>query len=127
MNNQKTQGMKAKPGPQTKKAADTKRAAAYTPRILNGKGNLFVISGPSGAGKSALASAMCERMDGLTAVVTHTTRPIRQGEVDGIDYHFVSAEKFREIERDGGFVESATVYGERYGTGGDGARTRKRD
>ena len=100
----------------SKKSQKTTPPSTYMPRIVSGKGNLFVISGPSGAGKSALAKSMCAKMHQLTAVVTHTTRPIRPGEVDGVDYHFVTHEEVKGIERNGGFAESATVYGNRYGT-----------
>jgi guanylate kinase len=79
-------------------------------------GNLFVISAPSGAGKTSLVNALLERMTGIQVSVSHTTRAQRPGEVDGVNYHFVSGEQFRALADAGDFLESAEVFGNCYGT-----------
>ncbi len=77
---------------------------------------VFVITGPSGVGKGTLIAALLERVEDLELSVSATTRQPRQGEVDGRDYHFLSAEEFdRRIEA-GDFLEFATYSGHRYGT-----------
>lgn len=76
----------------------------------------FVISAPSGAGKTTLATRLLDGVDALTRVVTWTTRRPRAGERDGVDYTFVTEEQFERCSRDDGFLESAFVYGRRYGT-----------
>lgn len=77
---------------------------------------LFVISGPSGVGKGTLVARARERIPGLGLTVSATTRPMRPGEVDGVNYFFLSDEEFsRKIEA-GEFVEWAQVFDHRYGT-----------
>jgi guanylate kinase len=77
---------------------------------------VFVITGPSGVGKGTLISKLLERVPGLELSVSATTREPRAGEVDGRDYHFLTAEEFdRRIERED-FLEFATYSGNRYGT-----------
>ena len=83
---------------------------------LKRRGLLFVLSSPSGAGKSTIAKMILEADDGIGLSVSATTRPIRPGEVDGEDYHFVSNEAFEQMVRDGHFLEWAHVFGHRYGT-----------
>ena len=61
------------------------------------KGNLYIISAPSGAGKTSLIKKLLPAMDKIMVSVSHSTRPQRPGEVDGIDYFFTSIEKFQEI------------------------------
>lgn len=80
------------------------------------QGTLFLISAPSGAGKTSLVKALVENDERLCVSVSHTTRPTRPGEVDGLNYHFVDEEKFLSMLADGDFLESAEVYGHRYGT-----------
>jgi len=80
------------------------------------RGLLYVLSSPSGAGKSTIARMLMESDDGVAMSVSATTRPIRPGEVDGEDYHFVSDEKFDEMVAGGAFLEWAHVFGYRYGT-----------
>ncbi|RMJ02546.1 Guanylate kinase [Marinobacter litoralis] len=81
-----------------------------------GQGTLFVISAPSGAGKTSLVAEML-RADSLLGVsVSHTTRPMREGEQDGVNYHFVSREQFEEMIGRGDFLEHADVFGNYYGT-----------
>lgn len=80
------------------------------------RGLLFVLSSPSGAGKSTIARMLMESDDGVAMSVSATTRPIRPGEKDGRDYHFVSDERFSQLVEEGAFLEWAHVFGHRYGT-----------
>lgn len=79
-------------------------------------GSLFVISAPSGAGKTSLVHALLATNPQIDLSVSYTTRAPREGEVDGIAYHFVSREIFTEMAGRGEFLESAEVYGNYYGT-----------
>ncbi len=79
-------------------------------------GRLIVVSGPSGAGKSTLISRVLARRPDLAYAVSVTTRPRRGQERNGVDYHFVSQEAFREKIRTGELAEWAKVHGHYYGT-----------
>ncbi|HEY8369531.1 MAG TPA: guanylate kinase [Thermodesulfobacteriota bacterium] len=79
-------------------------------------GLLFVLSAPSGAGKTTICKAILDFFPDVRQSVSHTTRSPRAGEQDGVDYHFVSPERFQEMIDAGAFVEWAEVYGNRYGT-----------
>ncbi len=79
-------------------------------------GNLFIITAASGAGKTSLAEALLANDAQIKRSVSHTTRPARSGEVDGVHYHFVNEAQFLEILNAGGFLESADVHGAKYGT-----------
>jgi len=79
-------------------------------------GILFIVSAPSGAGKTSLIKALLEREQGLRLSVSVTTRAPRPGEVDGVHYHFVDERRFLAMLDDGAFLESAEVFGNRYGT-----------
>ena len=87
-----------------------------SPSALARRGLLFVLSSPSGAGKSTIARMLLEADHQIQMSISATTRPIRPGEVDGRDYHFVDLERFREMAKDGAFLEWAHVFGHRYGT-----------
>ena len=76
---------------------------------------LIVLSGPSGVGKDAVLTRMKQSGSPFHCTVTVTTRRQRQGEVDGVDYRFVSADRFEEMMRDGELMEWAQVYGNWYG------------
>ena len=89
----------------------------YTPRPL-----LVVISGPSGVGKDATIQLVKERGYPCHFVVTATTRPQRPGEVDGVDYHFVSEAEFIEMIASGELIEHAMVYGQYKGIPKAGVR-----
>jgi guanylate kinase len=80
------------------------------------QGTLYVISAPSGAGKTSLVAAMLEQDSRLGVSVSHTTRPMREGEQDGVNYHFVSRENFEAMIARGDFLEHADVFGNYYGT-----------
>ncbi|GKX66251.1 guanylate kinase [Inconstantimicrobium mannanitabidum] len=83
---------------------------------INTKGVLIVISGPSGAGKGTICKALLEKDKNLHISVSATTRSPRAGEVDGVNYHFMTKEEFKDrIEKDD-FLEFAEVYGNFYGT-----------
>jgi guanylate kinase len=80
------------------------------------KGTLYVISAASGAGKTSLVAAVLQQVPGIEVSVSHTTRAPREGEKDGVNYHFVDKEKFEAMVEAGEFIESATVFGNMYGT-----------
>ncbi|MCW8973184.1 MAG: guanylate kinase [Gammaproteobacteria bacterium] len=81
-----------------------------------GKGTLYIISAPSGAGKTSLVKALLESTTEIMVSVSHTTRGMRPGEVDGRDYHFTEVETFRSMIADGAFLEHAQVFDNFYGT-----------
>ncbi|ADO76892.1 guanylate kinase [Halanaerobium praevalens] len=80
------------------------------------KGLLFVLSGPSGVGKNTVLDALFENFDAVSYSISATTRARRKGEIEGEDYFFISEGKFKEIEAEDGFIESALVHGHYYGT-----------
>jgi guanylate kinase len=77
---------------------------------------VFVITGPSGCGKSTLIKRVRRSVRGLDFSVSHTTRPRRPSEKDGIDYHFVSGRVFERMVKARKFLEYARVHGNLYGT-----------
>lgn len=80
------------------------------------RGLMLVLSSPSGAGKTTLSRALLGGDDNLALSVSMTTRPMRAGEREGVDYFFVPAERFAAAVRNGEFLEHATVFDYRYGT-----------
>lgn len=80
------------------------------------RGSLIVLSGPSGAGKGTIHNELLKRDSNLTYSVSMTTRSPRDGEVDGVDYFFVSEEEFKKEIEKGSFLEYALVHGNYYGT-----------
>ncbi len=80
------------------------------------KGTLFIISAPSGAGKTSLLRALVMHDEHVRISVSHTTRPKRPGEMDGVDYHFIDEEQFQRKVKAGDFLEHASVFDYHYGT-----------
>ena len=80
------------------------------------RGQLLIVSAPSGAGKTSLIKALMEQDQRVEVSVSHTTRPQRPGEVEGVNYFFVSTATFHEMREAGAFFESAEVFGHLYGT-----------
>ena len=79
-------------------------------------GNIFIVSAASGTGKTTLVSRLVSRNGDIRVSVSHTTRPPRSGEAEGVHYYFVSADKFAELIGQGAFLEHAQVFGNFYGT-----------
>lgn len=80
------------------------------------KGTLYIISAPSGAGKTTLVQALLANMGNVVASVSHTTRAMRKGEVDGVDYHFIAQAEFEALIKQSVFLEYARVFDNYYGT-----------
>ncbi len=83
---------------------------------LHRRGFMLVLSSPSGAGKTTLSRALLEQDEAFSMSISATTRPPRPGEVEGKDYHFVSADAFDRMVRDEAFLEHAKVFENSYGT-----------
>ncbi len=79
-------------------------------------GILFVVSAPSGAGKTTLCKGITDSLENLTHSISYTTRKPRSGEIDGRDYYFVTADRFRDMVQAGDFAEHAEVHATLYGT-----------
>jgi guanylate kinase len=81
------------------------------------RGLMFVLSSPSGAGKSTIANRLLAEEDGrLKMSISYTTRPMRPGEQEGREYHFVDTDTFKDMVEDDAFLEWARVFDQRYGT-----------
>lgn len=80
------------------------------------QGTLYIISAPSGAGKTSLVREVLTTVPGVALSVSHTTRPMRPGERDGVHYHFVSVAEFQEMIAADAFLEYAQVFDNYYGT-----------
>lgn len=80
------------------------------------QGTLFVVSAPSGAGKTSLVRELVESLDGIQVSTSHTTRIRREGEIDGVNYHFVDVPAFEAMIERGEFFEYARVFDNYYGT-----------
>ena len=78
--------------------------------------NLFIIAAPSGCGKTSLVEALIKKTKNLCVSVSHTTRPPRPDEVNGINYYFVSINEFEEMIKNNAFVEHAMVFDNHYGS-----------
>jgi guanylate kinase len=87
----------------------TKRLAFPNPLLV-------VVSGPSGVGKSTIVAELARHRPQVVPIVTATTRPRRNGEIDKVHYHFLTDAQFAELLRGGGLLEHATVHGYLYGT-----------
>lgn len=82
-------------------------------------GSLFVVAAASGTGKTSLVKSLVENLEGVGVSISHTTRPMRPGEVDGVNYHFTAREEFVRLIGEGAFLEHAEVFGNLYGTSRD--------
>ena len=82
-----------------------------------GRGLLFIVSAPSGAGKTTLVERLVEQTPNLKMSRSYTSRPARAGETDGVDYNFVTRDRFEAMAAAGEFLEWASLYGNLYGTG----------
>ena len=80
------------------------------------QGTLFIVTAPSGAGKTSLVNELIHQIKNLLVSVSHTTRPIRPGEKNGKNYHFIDERRFLSMLSNGDFLETADVYGYKYGT-----------
>jgi guanylate kinase len=83
---------------------------------MSNRGLLFIVSAPSGTGKTTLVERLVQVVPNLRMSRSYTSRPMRAGERDGVDYNFISRERFDAMVRDGAFLESASVFGHAYGT-----------
>jgi guanylate kinase len=81
-----------------------------------GRGLLFIVSAPSGAGKTTLVERLVEQTPRLKMSRSYTSRPAREGEIDGVDYNFVTRQRFEAMIAAGEFLEWAEVFGNLYGT-----------
>lgn len=79
-------------------------------------GTLYIVSAPSGAGKTSLVKALLDALPDIRLSVSHTTRAMRPGEADGVNYHFVDCATFTSLLEHGDFLEHAEVFGNYYGT-----------
>lgn len=84
--------------------------------ISNLTGTLYIVSAPSGTGKTSLVNALVRDTNHLKLSISHTTRKPRPKEIDGYNYHFIAVNKFKQMQQAGVFMESATVFGNHYGT-----------
>ncbi|MGL4739814.1 MAG: guanylate kinase [Sarcina sp.] len=84
--------------------------------MVDNRGVLIVISGPSGAGKGTICKALLEKHKEISLSVSATTRSPREGEVDGVNYHFLTKDDFVARLEENDFLEYAKVYGNYYGT-----------
>lgn len=81
-----------------------------------GRGTLYIVSAPSGAGKTSLVKALTDADSDVLVSVSHTTRDMRPGEEDGVNYNFVTKELFLDMVKNSDFLEHAEVFGNYYGT-----------
>jgi guanylate kinase len=80
------------------------------------KGLIFLVVAPSGAGKSTVIGRVVSKLSNLERIVTYTTRERRPGEVEGLEYHFVTTEEFERLKADGDLAEWQAFYGHQYGS-----------
>lgn len=83
---------------------------------MSSLGTLYTVSAPSGAGKTSLVKALVESTTGICVSVSHTTRAMRPGEENGINYHFVDHDTFSKMVSENAFLEHAQVFTNCYGT-----------
>lgn len=98
-------------------------AGSECPARVEGRGLLFIVSAPSGGGKTTLVERLVEQLPHLRMSRSYTSRPARSGETDGVDYNFVTRERFETMAAAGEFLEWADVFGNLYGTCGADTET----
>jgi len=79
-------------------------------------GNIIIVAAPSGGGKTSLVRALVERMPSIEISISHTTRAMRPGEIEGVDYYYLTPDVFMAKVEHGDFIEHATVFNHYYGT-----------
>ncbi|KTD43718.1 guanylate kinase [Legionella quateirensis] len=84
--------------------------------VGNYSGNLYIVAAPSGGGKTSLVRNLIATLDDIEVSISHTTRPMRPGEQNGVDYFFVSEDEFMQMVNDNAFIEHAQVFNHLYGT-----------
>ena len=82
----------------------------------DGENIMVILSSPSGVGKTTITKKIQQKYRTFKSSVSHTTRSPRSNEVDGVDYHFVSNEKFKKLIKENHFYEHAKIFGNYYGT-----------
>jgi guanylate kinase len=83
---------------------------------MKSRGSLYIVSAPSGTGKTSLVKALLDSLENIKLSISHTTRSMRPGEIDGVHYHFVERAVFETMIAHGDFFEHAQVYDNLYGT-----------
>src|SRR5438270_4158408 len=106
----------AYPNSSSRPKRSSRRCASRSRMPNRGRGLLFIVSAPSGAGKTTLVERLVEQTPHLRMSRSYTSRRAREGEVDGVDYNFVSRERFEAMVAVGEFIEWADVFGNLYGT-----------
>ena len=91
-------------------------SSSRPPDVRGGRGLLFIVSAPSGTGKTTLVERLVQLVPNLHLSRSYTSRPARPGEQDGVDYNFISRNRFEKMAQDGAFLEWADVFGNYYGT-----------
>ena len=91
------------------------------------RGNLVIVSAPSGTGKTTLVERLVETVPDIVMSRSYTSRPMRPGETDGVDYNFVDERRFAEMVDSRVFLEWATVFGNRYGTHAEDTERHRRE
>jgi guanylate kinase len=84
--------------------------------VENERGNLYIVAAPSGGGKTSLVRELVRSLDQIEVSISHTTRSMRPGEVNGVDYFFVSETEFIDMVNEDAFIEHARVFNHLYGT-----------
>jgi guanylate kinase len=105
-------------GPSTRSTSSGQTGSGRGPATGSARGLLFIISAPSGTGKTTLAEQLALQIPRLKLSRSYTSRPARPGETDGVDYNFVSRQRFEAMAAAGEFLEWADVFGNLYGTRG---------
>ena len=84
--------------------------------VHDGENIMIILSSPSGVGKTTLTKKIQQKNQSFKISVSHTTRAPRSNEIDGVDYYFVSEDKFKELIKNNEFYEHAKIFGNYYGT-----------